>query len=325
MNNKVIIICGPTATGKSALAVELAKQHNVEVISADSRQVYTGLDIGSAKITESEMQGVPHHLINVADPNGYFSVADFQKLAQDTINNIHSRGKLPIICGGTGMYIDAVVYNMKFPEVPPNNLLRKELEQVSTEQLFEKLITLDPDRAHNIDKNNRVRLIRALEIALHSPSPEAGEGWGEVEHKPDTVPHPNPPLHRGGENTYNTLWIGLNLPKEVLQERIRERINARIFAKDKKLRTLFDEINDLYKSEISFERLESFGLEYRYGSEYVQGKITLDEFVGLLATKTWQYAKRQMTWFKRNQQIHWCNPISDKQKILKLVQDFWSD
>jgi tRNA dimethylallyltransferase len=160
----IIIICGPTATGKSALAVELAKQFNGEVISADSRQVYTGLDIGSAKITHEEMQGIPHHLIDVAHPNTIFTVADFQKNAQEKIADIHARGKMPIICGGTGMYIDAVIYNTTFPEVIANPGLRKELEKYSAEELFEQLQNLDPDRATEIDSQNPVRLIRAIEI-----------------------------------------------------------------------------------------------------------------------------------------------------------------
>ena len=292
--NRILVICGPTATGKSALAVELAKQYNGEVISADSRQVYTGLDIGSAKITESEMDGIPHYLIDVVHPNDYFSVADFQKLAKEEINDIHSRGKLPIICGGTGMYIDALIYETNFPEVPANEPLRSELANLTNEELYAELQKLDPDRASEIDPHNSVRLIRAIEIATT---------LGSV----PKITTENP--------QYETLWIGLDIPKEELEGKIKKRILDRIPA-------LFEEINNLHLSGVSFERLESFGLEYRYGSYYVQGKITLEEFKDLLATKTWQYAKRQMTWFKRNKNIHWCNPIIDKQKILKLVQDF---
>ena len=292
--NRILVICGPTATGKSALAVELAKQYNGEVISADSRQVYTGLDIGSAKITESEMDGIPHYLIDVVHPNDYFSVADFQKLAKEEINDIHSRGKLPIICGGTGMYIDALIYETNFPEVPANEPLRSELANLTNEELYAELQKLDPDRASEIDPHNSVRLIRAIEIATT---------LGSV----PKITTENP--------QYETLWIGLDIPKEELEGKIKKRILDRIPA-------LFEEINNLHLSGVSFERLESFGLEYRYGSYYVQEKITLEEFKDLLATKTWQYAKRQMTWFKRNKNIHWCNPIIDKQKILKLVQDF---
>ena len=290
----VIIICGSTATGKSALAVEIAKLIDGEVISTDSRQVYTGLDIGSAKITVPEMEGIPHHLIDVADPNTVFTVADFQKLAQEKITDIHARGKMPIICGGTGMYIDAVIYNTTFPEVIANPGLRKELEKYSAEELFEQLQTLDPDRATEIDSQNPVRLIRAIEIATE---------LGSV------------PKMKQMDSIYETLFIGLELSKELLQERIITRIQNRIPA-------LFDEIKKLYNSGVSYERLHSFGLEYRYGSEHVQGNITLDEFNELLSTKTWQFAKRQMTWFKRNSEINWFNPINNQQKILKQVQDF---
>lgn len=290
----VIIICGSTATGKSALAVEIAKLIDGEVISADSRQVYTGLDIGSAKITVPEMEGIPHHLIDVADPNTIFTVADFQKLAQEKIADIHSRGKMPIICGGAGMYIDAVVYNTVFPEVIANPGLRKELEKYSAEELFKQLQTLDPDRATEIDSQNPVRLIRAIEIATE---------LGSV------------PKMKQMDSIYETLFIGLELSKELLQERIITRIQNRIPA-------LFDEIKKLHNSGVSYERLHSFGLEYRYGSEYVQENITLDEFNELLSTKTWQFAKRQMTWFKRNSEIKWFDPVNDQQKILKLVQDF---
>ncbi len=291
---KIIVVCGPTATGKTSLAIQLAQQYGGEIISADSRQVYTGLDIGSAKVTTQEMQNIPHHLIDIANPDEIFSVADFQKLAKQTISEIHDRGDIPIICGGTGMYIDATIFETDFPSVPPNPELRSELEQKTTPELFEQLQQLDQDRSENIDSQNRSRIIRALEIATT---------LGQV---PKTIQK---------KSNYQVLWIGLMLPKEQLQENIIKRINDRIPA-------LFGEIKNLHASGVSFERLYSFGLEYRYGAEYVQGKISLDEFKEILTNKTWQFAKRQMTWFKRNPEIHWCNPISDKQKILQLVKDF---
>ncbi len=294
MQEKIIVICGPTATGKSALAVELALLHHGEVISADSRQVYRGLDIGSAKITLGEMQGIPHHMIDIVDPNHHFSVAEFQEKAREKMRSIFSRGNLPILCGGTGLYIDAIMFDTDFPTVPPNPTLRAALEQKSTIELFEELQQSDPKRAHTIDPHNKMRLVRALEI-IHS--------LGTVPSLDTRTP-------------YNqTLWIGLTLPKEVLQKNIRERMEKRIPA-------LFDEIKKLHTNGISWERLDSFGLEYRYGAQYVQGIITLEQFTELLATKTWQFAKRQMTWFQRNENIHWMNPLSDKQKILKQVQDF---
>lgn len=291
---KLIVICGPTATGKSALTVEIAKLHRGEVISADSRQVYRGMDIGSAKITTQEMQGIPHHLIDVANPNDYFSVVDFQNLANEVIQNIHGQGKLPILCGGTGLYIDATVYGTKFPEVPINLPLRAELEKLSAPELFQKLQELDPDRAIEIDQHNPVRLVRALEIATE---------LGRV------------PKLEMKESKFAVFFIGLELPKELLRERIEQRIKDRIPA-------LFEEIKNLLSQGVPRDRLYSFGLEYRYGLEYTEGKLNEQEFIETLTNKTWQFAKRQMIWFKRNPETHWFNPINDQQKILKLIQDF---
>jgi tRNA dimethylallyltransferase len=292
--NKLIVITGATATGKSALAIELGKVFYGEILSVDSRQVYTGLDIGSAKITPDEMEGIVHHGIDITDPADTYSVADFKKYSREVINQIIEAGKLPILCGGTGMYLDAIIYDIQFPEVPPNLELRRELGSLSVAELFERLNELDPDRAIEIDSSNSVRLIRAIEIATSLGS----------------VPKLEFPT-----SDYNVLWIGLELPKEVLQERIQSRIIDRIPA-------LFDEIQTLLDQGITSERLDSFGLEYRYGLQYVQGIISLDEFKELLATKTWQFAKRQMTWFKKNSNINWFNPINDNKKILKKVQDF---
>ncbi len=301
LKNKLLVITGPTATGKSALGVELAKvvftMNGVEseIISADSRQVYTGLDIGSAKITSNEMQDIPHYLIDVADPKDIFNVSDFKKLVQEKISEIHNQGKLPIIVGGTGMYISAVIDDQEFPQVPPNMELRAELETLSVEELSEKLERVNFERSKNIDKHNKVRLVRALEIAL-APT------------------HPPTPSRRGGTE-HSVLIIGLTLPKEELVSRIEKRIDDRIPA-------LFDEIKKLLADGISPERLNSFGLEYRYGLEYVEGKIDLENFKKTLAIKTWQYVRRQMTWWKRDPRVIWMNPITDNQKILETVQDF---
>lgn len=304
-SQKLLVITGPTATGKSALAVELARVLAVsgvesEIISADSRQVYRGLDIGSAKITKSEMNGIPHHLIDIADPTEVFTVAEFKKLADNKITEIIARGKLPILCGGTGMYISAVIDNQTFPEVPPNEKLRSELEQISTEELFEQLQKLDPVRSESIDKHNPVRLIRALEIA---------KTLGSV---PPLRPTDTSPYE--GEDS-NILIIALRIPKDELDQKIEQRIHDRIPA-------LFTEIRNLHTQGVSSEQLRRFGLEYRYGNDYVTGKILLPEFIETLTIKTIQFAKRQVTWWKHDERVHWMNPILDKQKILKLVQDF---
>jgi len=305
LKNKLLVITGPTATGKSQLGVELAKVFGGEIISADSRQIYTGLDIGSVKITHDEMQDIPHHLIDIANPKDIFNVSDFKKLAQEKISEIYTRGTLPIIVGGTGMYISAVIDDQEFPSVPPNMELRAELEKLSVEELFVKLATLDPVRAQNIDKHNKVRVIRALEIANH---PSASHHVGDCDNQSlGTSPYQ-------GED-FSVLIIGLNLSKEELISRIEKRIHDRIPG-------LFDEIKKLLADGVSPERLNSFGLEYRYGLEYVEGKINLDDFKKILATKTWQYVRRQMTWWKRDSRVVWINPITDNQKILELVQDF---
>jgi tRNA dimethylallyltransferase len=291
----LVVICGPTATGKSALTVELAQLFNGEIISVDSRQVYKGLDIGSAKITKTEMQGIPHHLLDIADPNTTFTVAEFQKMAHSIISNIESRGKLPILCGGTGMYLSSIIDNTQLPQIPPDLELRNELQLLTTDELVKQLAALDPNRITSIDQKNRVRLIRAIEIAKN-PQPST-----------------DPSNHQGKH--YDLLIIGLTLPKEELVSRIAQRIDVRIPA-------LFDEISNLHNQGISWERLESFGLEYREGSYYVQGKVSLDDFKTTLATKTWQYVRRQMTWFKRDSRIVWLNPLTDRDVIFKKIRNF---
>lgn len=292
---KILVITGPTATGKSALAVEIAQKFDGKIISADSRQVYIGLDIGSAKITPDEMDGIPHYLIDVADPKtDVFTVAEFQKLAAEKIAEIHDRGKLPIICGGTGMYISALIDGTEFPEVPPNPELREQLEPLDLDDLITKLETLDPNRATTVDRNNPVRIIRAIEIA---------SALGAV------------PELKTADSPYDVLLIGLKVPKDELDERIARRVNNRIPA-------LFDEIRNLHARGVTSEQLRRFGLEYRYGNEYVVGDLMLNEFIETLVLRTIQFVRRQMTWWKRDERIHWLNPISDKQKILQLVRDF---
>jgi tRNA dimethylallyltransferase len=271
MKNKILVVCGPTATGKSDKAVELALAQNGEIISADSRQVYKGLDIGSGKITQEEMKGVPHYLLDVANPKEIFSVEEFVKQGKKAIEEILSKGKLPIICGGTGFYIDALIYDIHFPQVPPNNSLRKELESYSLEELQNKLQELDPERYSSIDIKNSVRLVRAIEIAIT---------LGKV-----------PPVT--SEEKYDIEFIYLDFPKEVLVERISTRLYKRLE------QGMLDEARQLNTEGVSFERMKQLGLEYRYMAMHLLGEITYEEMVQLLNTKIWQFAKRQRTWFKR--------------------------
>jgi tRNA dimethylallyltransferase len=269
--NKIIVVCGPTATGKSDYAVKLAKENNGEVISADSRQVYKGLDIGSGKITTEEMQGVPHHLLDVADPKDVFSVTQYQALAVQAIEDIIARGKNPILCGGTGMYIDAVVCGTIFPAVPPNETLRKELQDLTLEELSHKLEKLDPKRFALIDTKNKVRLIRAIEIATT---------LGSV---PETITNPQ----------YEVEWHYLDFPDKVLKERIHIRLFARI------REGMIEEVQRLHDEGVSWERLESLGLEYKYLALFLQEKTDKETMLKDLEMAIWHYAKRQRTWFKK--------------------------
>ncbi len=268
---KVIVICGPTATGKSDFAVELAKRVNGEIISADSRQVYRGLDIGSGKITKREMKGVPHHLLDVANPKRVFSVAQYAKLADKAIKAILKKGKVPIICGGTGFYIDAVVYEQSLPEVRPNAALRKQLEKLSIDELAQKLETLDPERFQSIDTQNRVRLIRAIEIATT---------LGSV---PKTTRIPK----------YDVEWHYLDFPDDILKERIHTRLLKRM------KQGMVAEVRRLHEEGVSWKRLESLGLEYRYLALFLQKKISKQEMLDSIDQESFRYAKRQRTWFKK--------------------------
>jgi len=295
---KIIIILGQTATGKSDFAVEVALQIKGEIISADSRQVYKGMDLGTGKVTKKEMRSVPHHLLDVVSPrNKTFSVSDFQKLASKKIDEIIKEGKVPIICGGTGFYIDAIVNGNVFPEVPPNEKLRKELYPKSAIALFGYLQKIDPERAKNIDPKNKVRLIRAIEIA---------KALGKV-----------PALT--SKKKFEVLKIGLAFPQEILKERIYKRLLARI-----KL-GMIKEIKDLHEKEkVSWKKLESFGLEYRHVALFLQGKLSKEEMLEKLNSQIWHFAKRQTTWFKRDPSIIWINPSkkTDKAKALRAVAKF---
>lgn len=268
---KLIVVCGPTATGKSDYAVELAKKIGGEIISADSRQVYKSLDIGSGKITAREMKRIPHYLLDVAKPKRTFTVAQYKRLADKAIKTILKKGKTPIITGGTGFYIDAVVFDQEFPKVKPDKTLRKQLSLKSPAELFEQLESLDPDRALGIDRHNKVRLIRAIEIAT---------ALGSV-----------PKINR--EQKYDIEWHYLDFPDDVLKKRIHDRLV-------KRMKTgMVKEVQNLREEGVSWKRLESLGLEYRYLALYLQGKLSKPEMLSQLEFAIWHYAKRQRTWFKK--------------------------
>jgi len=303
---KILVILGPTATGKSRLGVKLARKFNGEIISADSRQVYRGLDIGSGKITKKEMGRVPHHLLDIASPKYRFTVVKFKEEAEKALKKIVARKKLPIIVGGTGFYIEALIDNVNYPAVLPNPLLRRKLAQKSTRELFRQLKKLDPRRAQNIDPHNKVRLIRAVEIA---------RALGKV-----------PKIKKG--SSYNPLFIGIDLPDQELKKKISIRLFARIS------RGMIAEVRKLRRQGVSWKRLHEFGLEYRYTSLYLGGS-TLNQKKGRtsgtiasrkdltekLQSKIWHFAKRQRTWFRRDKRIKWFE--SDEfRKIAKKVSLF---
>jgi tRNA dimethylallyltransferase len=305
LSQKLIVIVGQTASGKSKLAIELAKHFHGAILSADSRQVYRGMDIGTGKVTTSPQnladfgnesilvsEGIPHFGIDIADPKDQYTIALYKEYAGISINQIQQAGYTPIICGGTGHWIDACIYNESLPEVGPDTELRQKLNQETTENLFAQLQTLDPHRAKGIDAHNRRRIIRALEINLLSGKPV-------------------PEITR--TSYYDVLWLGIQLDKEQLQENIKSRLKARLDA------GMLDEVSRLHEHGISWQRLEDFGLEYKYCSLVLQGKLSESELFDQLYTAIRQYAKRQMTWFKRNKNIQW---INNEEKAKDLVQNF---
>jgi len=308
----ILVILGPTASGKSALAVKLARKYGGEVISADSRQVYRGLNIGTCKITRREMMGIPHHLLNIASPLRSFSSATYERLAKQAIKKITAKNKLPIICGGTGHYIDMVLGAQSAPNVPPNPKLRAKLEKRSTEQLFAQLQKLDLRRAAEIDRHNPRRLIRALEIVLTTGKPVP---------KIAILKH-SKILENVGMFGNNTKVIKLGLMPSPTE--LRKRINARL-EKDIQ-RGLIAEVETLHANGLSWKRLNELGLEYRYVSRYLKNiktnpsTIARDaraELVRKLKTEIWRYAKRQMQWFKRDKNIYW---VKNEREALRSVQ-----
>jgi tRNA dimethylallyltransferase len=283
---KVVVVVGPTASGKTALAVELARAIGGEVISADSRQVYKGLDIGTGKVTKKEMRGVPHHLLDVVSPT-----KDFIRLGRNAITMIYHSNHTPIVAGGTGFYIDALLGNIVLPNVPPNPPLRKKLSKLTANELFALLEKKDPARATTIEPENPVRIIRALEIAEAvgaSPAPRT-------------------------EALHDVLWIGIDVPKETLNEKIEKRLHARMN------RGMLKEAKKLREGGLSWKRMEELGLEYRYMARLLQGEITREEFDRDLTTEIKRYAKRQRMYWRRNKDIQWFTPerLSEVEGVVK--------
>lgn len=304
--NKLVVILGPTASGKTDLSIRLAKNLNGEVVSADSRQVYKGMDIGTGKITKKEMQGIPHHLLDVANPKSRFSIAQYQKLALRAIKNIQGKNKLPFLVGGTGFYIQSVVDGIVIPEVKPDWKLRSKLEKLTNEQLFEKLKKLDPKRAKSIDKQNPRRLVRALEIVMKTKK---------------TIPT----LQK--KNEFDVLQIGINKTPEELKALIHKRLIKRL-----KNNAMINEVKKLrlpagrHGKILSWKRLEEFGLEYRFVARLLryaqhcgqaQYQKAYQEMIDNIQKESEHYVKRQMTWFKRDKRVIWVKDYKEAETLAK--------
>lgn len=300
---KLLCILGPTASGKSSCAVSLAKKFDGEVVSADSRQVYRGLDIATGKITEEEMQGIPHHLLDVADPQDSYTVTDFKRDASEAIEDVLSRDRLPIIAGGTGYYIQTVVDNITIPEVPPNKTLREKLHEQTSEALHKQLAEKDFNRSKEIHPNNKRRIIRALEIH---------DALGEI---PDIDPTPPDDYTY---SPYDVLQIGLDLPDGQLRSRIHQRTVER------SNRGMFEEAQRLHNNGVPLERMRELGLEYAILADWLENNITKEAALERIETADWQYARKQRMWFARDKRIVWYNPQTDREHIPKHVAE-WLD
>ena len=278
---RMVAVVGTNASGKSGLGVTLSQRYGGEVISADSRQVYRGLDLGSGKITAEEMRGVRHHLLDVCDPGVFFSMADFQRLAYAAAEDVLARGKLPFLVGGTGLYVEAVTQGYTLSAVTPDLRYRDELETLATPALYKLLQAAQPDT--QIDPANRNRVMRALEKL----------------HDGDLAPAQKQPR-------YQTLRLGVSWPRDVLNARIDERLARRIEE------GLLGEVQGLLNAGVSADFLRRLGLEYRYVSAYLLGEIpTREVMLDELARAIKRFAKRQMTWFRRDKDIVWLNMAGD--------------
>lgn len=307
---KIIVILGPTASGKSDAAIKFAHEIGGEIISADSRQVFRGLNIGSGKVTKDRYrisdigyqntfysEGIMHHLIDVADPETDFNVSHFKKAAQEAIEKILTKDKVPIICGGTGFWISALVNNVELPTVKPNPDLRNKLASKTAAELFAQLQKLDPERAANIDAKNKVRLIRAIEIA---------KVLGKV-------PKAQSANQKAQDIKYNFLQIGIEVPREDLNAKIKKRLKMRFEE------GMLTEVEQLLQSGVHPEWLEKIGLEYRWLKRYLQNEVGLEEMQEKLYFDIIHFAKRQMTWFQKDSSIHWAK---DYAAIKELAQKF---
>ncbi len=294
---KLVVICGPTSSGKSGLAMKLAPKFNGEIVIADSRQVYKQLDIGTAKPTPAEQKTVPHHLVDICEPGDDFSVGKYKKIATKAIAVVHRSGNLPFLVGGTGLYIDALTQGYEIPAVSPDSKLRSELEKKSLEQLYSEIKELDPLFATRVDRKNKRRLIRAIEVCQ-----KTGRRFSDQRKKT------KPP--------YDVVYLALDWPRAELYQRIDQTVDKMMAAGLKK------EVSGLIDSGVSADWLLSIGLEYRYLTKIVTGDLAEADGIQQLKYASHQFAKRQLTWFRRNKKIHWLDPAQAVPEASGLLQKF---
>lgn len=289
MKQPLIVLTGPTAVGKTSLSISLAKAVNGEIISADSMQVYKKMDIGSAKIRSEEMQGIPHYLVDVLEPEEEFHIVKFQQMAKKAMEDIYSRGKIPILVGGTGFYIQAVTKDIDFTEAQQENDYRKELEALAEEKggehLHEMLRKVDPVSADAIHAHNVKRVIRALEFYNQNGSPISAHNEEQKQH----------------ESPYNLAYFVLNMPRELLYERIDLRVDQMM------KEGLLEEVSRLKEEGCHRGMVSMQGLGYKEILAYLDGEYPLEEAVRVLKRDTRHFAKRQLTWFRREQEVTWVN------------------
>lgn len=303
IKDKLIILAGPTASGKTAVSIDLAKRIGGEIISADSMQIYRGMDIGTAKITADEMQGVKHYLINVSDPKEDFNIVKFQNMVKCSIEEIKKNGHIPILVGGTGFYIQSIIYDIKFDKEDDNGSIRKVLEEeydkMGADFMYEKLKKIDSISAENIHKNNKKRIIRAIEYFLIN----------------NTLISEHNELQRKKTSPYDFRFFVLNPKRDILYDRINKRVDKMVE------KGLVDEVKSLIESGLSIDNISMQGIGYKEIVEYLEGNIPLDKAVENIKQNTRHMAKRQVTWFKRERDVIYIDPFEfeNNEKIVDYM------
>lgn len=297
---KVIVICGPTASGKTALSIELAKKINGEIISSDSMQIYKDMNIGTAKPTAEEMQGIKHYLLDFVEPDKRYSVAEFKKDAEKAIEEILSKGKIPIVVGGTGLYVDSLIYGIEYQNIELDEKYRKELEKIAEEQglqvLYKRAKEIDEEAIKKISPNDKKRIIRILEIYKAT-------GKNKTEQEIES---------RKKEIKYDFKVFAINMDREKLYERINKRVDIMIE------QGLIEEVKEITRKYKEFPTAMQ-GLGYKEVIEYLDEKMSKEEMIEKVKMETRRYAKRQITWFKKNKQTMWIDGLADKQSNIQFI------